>query len=1272
MKNKMNTNKIQICIAGIILLLSDGMVHAQDNFDALPTTRNWSSVETFDVNGNVKSRSVSFFDELGKIQQVQTKDILTNKIWADQTLYDYQGRAALSTLSAPVGTTFGYRSSFMRDAGNSIYSTADFESNPENPSTVGTASNTLGNYYSTSNNDSDHPGNSYMDITSYPFSRTIFSSLNPGVPLKTVGSNKINGQWPQAYTFTMRTGQELAQSVAFGETKYAASDYKIYKTVSRDVHGNENVVFVDSDGRTLGAARSGGSTSRNMNINILEQGFVDIHVPEGSSMGFTVTTNGNSVTTQNLITEGTVTPSTSLPNGFYRVSVNDVDNYDPSNAVTVNYKENYYDYSLNEYNKAGWLIASYQPLGTTKATKPKTLYEYNTLGQLIYTKSPDEGERYFVYREDGQIRFSGRLGSPPTYNGWMAYTDYDAYGRPVESGQIYATITQLNATMPSGNYAKREVLNTQYDEVNSSELSGLSGLGSAYHNPGFLSRNVAKTWNDQSTTYYSYDSYGRVTWLVQNISGLGVKTVDYEYDPITGLVTKVIYQKGVSSEQFYHRYSYNNRDQLVKVETSTNGSSYNTQAEYEYYETGALKRTELAGGSQGVDYVYNLAGQLKSINHPSLSAADDPGGDSNDLFGMQLDYHKNDYARKQTDNITTPGYGVDQLNGNIKGIRWNSDPYVVSGKQSTYAFSYDRNNWLTQANYGQVANGAEPAQEDLTNSSSYSNGSNTTLEAGNSIALLPGFHAQNGSILSARIVGGFNEVGSGDYDVTGITYDANGNIQTLTRNKDAGGGNAMDDLIYTYKTTPQDGPNQLLRVDDAVGDVSGADDIGDQNGNNYIYNQIGQLVENVQESIKYYYNASGLVTEVRKNNLPAVKFYYNDRNHRVRKETFNSGGSPVANTYYVRDVAGQVLAIYSNSTLQEQPIYGNQRLAVHNRSGNITTYQLTDHLGNIRAIFQKSGTSTTNENHNDYYPFGMPMPGRNSVDANNYRYAFQGQEKDPETGKEAFELRLWDSRIGRWLTTDPYGQYVSPYLGMGNDPINLIDPDGGFTSKFTAWVWKLFNGGGQTVGVKGNYSVVQTGADGHDVFISDGNFIPSDRVDGYGNIPSASGFSVSVVKDYDPKNFPKPYIDVQADYYSGFGGAAEVKLLGTRTGFSGVLGKDPIYSLGFGLSHEGFENKTFIGSQGEDASLSLSGGDLIGAGVVFDLENGGIKEVSESVIIFNAIQEFHTTGIHKGKLANHKYDFSAGFDFSFFMGFGFEGNASIGIEFPQEYENPFK
>jgi hypothetical protein len=38
---------------------------------------------------------------------------------------------------------------------------------------------------------------------------------------------------------------------------------------------------------------------------------------------------------------------------------------------------------------------------------------------------------------------------------------------------------------------------------------------------------------------------------------------------------------------------------------------------------------------------------------------------------------------------------------------------------------------------------------------------------------------------------------------------------------------------------------------------------------------------------------------------------------------------------------------------------------------------------------------------------------------------------------------MYDGRVGRWMTMDPYSQYHSPYLAMGNNPIRMIDPDGG-------------------------------------------------------------------------------------------------------------------------------------------------------------------------------------------------------------------------------------
>ena len=82
----------------------------------------------------------------------------------------------------------------------------------------------------------------------------------------------------------------------------------------------------------------------------------------------------------------------------------------------------------------------------------------------------------------------------------------------------------------------------------------------------------------------------------------------------------------------------------------------------------------------------------------------------------------------------------------------------------------------------------------------------------------------------------------------------------------------------------------------------------------------------------------------------------------------------------------------------------------------------------------------------DYYPFGSLARSEGSA-GGNYRYGYQGQyaEKDAETDWNSFELRMYDARLGRFLSIDPAGQYWSPYVGMGNDPANQVDPTGGIS-----------------------------------------------------------------------------------------------------------------------------------------------------------------------------------------------------------------------------------
>src|SRR5690606_26565696 len=72
------------------------------------------------------------------------------------------------------------------------------------------------------------------------------------------------------------------------------------------------------------------------------------------------------------------------------------------------------------------------------------------------------------------------------------------------------------------------------------------------------------------------------------------------------------------------------------------------------------------------------------------------------------------------------------------------------------------------------------------------------------------------------------------------------------------------------------------------------------------------------------------------------------------------------------------------------------------------------------------------------------------------------QENDT-TGWNEFQLRMYDARFGRWLSVDPYGQFASPYVGMGNAPNMGVDPDGG-------WSW-VTAGIGFAVGAAVGYAV---------------------------------------------------------------------------------------------------------------------------------------------------------------------------------------------------------
>ncbi|MHB2154413.1 RHS repeat-associated core domain-containing protein [Calditrichota bacterium GD2] len=114
-------------------------------------------------------------------------------------------------------------------------------------------------------------------------------------------------------------------------------------------------------------------------------------------------------------------------------------------------------------------------------------------------------------------------------------------------------------------------------------------------------------------------------------------------------------------------------------------------------------------------------------------------------------------------------------------------------------------------------------------------------------------------------------------------------------------------------------------------------------------------------------------------------------------------------------------------------------------------FYLKDHLGNIRVTVDESGVV---KGYNDYYPFGLRMPGRSMNTALNYAlYKYSSKELDEENGINwyYFGARYYDPEIGRWLSVDPMADkypFCSPYNYILNNPIRYIDPNGLWTKAY--------------------------------------------------------------------------------------------------------------------------------------------------------------------------------------------------------------------------------
>ncbi len=124
-----------------------------------------------------------------------------------------------------------------------------------------------------------------------------------------------------------------------------------------------------------------------------------------------------------------------------------------------------------------------------------------------------------------------------------------------------------------------------------------------------------------------------------------------------------------------------------------------------------------------------------------------------------------------------------------------------------------------------------------------------------------------------------------------------------------------------------------------------------------------------------------------------------------------------------------------------------QQLTVDSRTG---TPLPTEYKASTFIEFITGFTSGTGDEFLAYIATGTNTPGGSSGGTgseNVYRYGFNGKEndKDISEGGQDYGMRIYDSRLGRFLSVDPLTKsypMLTPYQFASNSPIQNVDLDG--------------------------------------------------------------------------------------------------------------------------------------------------------------------------------------------------------------------------------------
>jgi RHS repeat-associated protein len=361
------------------------------------------------------------------------------------------------------------------------------------------------------------------------------------------------------------------------------------------------------------------------------------------------------------------------------------------------------------------------------------------------------------------------------------------------------------------------------------------------------------------------------------------------------------------------------------------------------------------------------------------------GGTTTIATGHTYDHMGRPLQTTKSINGASPATVLSELSYNEIGQL--KEKKLAGGMQAT-TYAYNERGWLRDSNSPEFGmqlrydNGTQPQYNGNISGQVYTNGTSNTFN----------YSYDRLNRLTMAGATGMSEV---------LSYDVMGNIGSLDRD----GTGAM---AYSYTG------NRLLSVAGLTG--------------TYAYDANGNAVTDGRNGTALTYNHLNLPQTV--TGPVNLAYTYDAMGRKLRK--VSTAGTTVT-TDYVDGIQ------YTNGTIDL--IQTEQGMARNNGGSYTYEYNLTDHLGNVRASFDIYGGAVRMLQRDDYYAFGL----RKAVSGGTNKYLYNGKELQEELGTYDYGARMYDPVIGRWNVVDPLAEQMrrhSPYNYVFNNPIRFIDPDG--------------------------------------------------------------------------------------------------------------------------------------------------------------------------------------------------------------------------------------